>query len=295
MKNNKKVMKKKTKRLIGEIAFIAIIVLAIAAIVISIILSEKALDPESPYAKEHAKLEGHGFLPQWSTNATHHWHDCKHKTCTEVIDKAEHTWNDGEYSIMPTPTHDGELKYECTVCKRTKTEVVTYDQIRWSGTFEDNAFENFHVKQIIRSPYTNSDGTVTELSEYSDYFFTKDAARRSDFSILDGSTQSGDTIDFKGDEAAAKKAIFSDLIKSLLSDLSKFDHDKETDKYSAKADTPIKVALDGNTPKDIVAKDLEITFQGKNVSLLSFTYNDGTNDISVSWTFAHYGETIIAK
>ena len=295
MKKNKKVMKKKTKRLICEIIFIAVIVIAIAAIVISIILSEKALDPESPYAKEHAKLEGHGFLPQWSTNPTHHWHDCKHKTCTETIDRAEHTWDDGTYTIEPTPTNDGEMKYVCTVCKRSKTEVVTYDQVKWSGKFEENAFENFHVKQLIASPYTNPDGSVTEISEYTDYFFTKDAARRSDFYILDGSTQSGDTVDFEGNEAAAKKAIFSDLITSLLSDLSKFDYDKEIDRYSAKADTPIKVALDGSTPKDIVAKDLKITFKQKNVSMLSFTYNDGTNDISVSWMFALYGETIIAK
>lgn len=295
MKKNKKVMKKKTKRLIGEIAFIAVIVVAIAAIVISIILSEKALDPQSDYEKEHAKLDGHGFLPQWSMNATHHWHDCKHKTCTETIDRGEHTWDDGVYSIEPTPSLDGELKYTCTVCKRTKTEVVTYDQVKWTGTFEENAFENFMVKQSIVSPYTSSDGTSTKIYEYIDYYFTKDAARSDSYSIIDGSAESGTMKDYKGSDASAKKALFVDLVKSLLSDLSKYDHDKETDIYYAKADMPIKIALDGTTPKDIVAKDLSISFNKKNVNILSFTYNDGTNDISVSWTFALFGDTIIAK
>ena len=297
MKNNKpkKVMKKKTKILIRDIIFGAVVVAAIVALILWIVLPGKDDSGESDYAKQHAKLEGHGFLPQWSTNATHHWHDCKYKTCTETIDRGEHTWDDGVFNTEPTPTLDGEIKYTCTTCKRTKTEPITYDQVKWSGTFDEKPFENFTVKQSIVSPYTNPDGSVTSIYEYVDYFFTKDAARALDYHIIDGAAQSGATRDYTGSDAAAKKAIFVDLLKSLLSDISKYDYDKETDIYYAKADTPIKIALDGSNTKDIIAKDLSISFNKQNVNTLCFTYNDGTDNISVSWTFALFGDTIIAK
>lgn len=37
----------------------------------------------------------HTYKTEWSSDTTHHWHACEVEGCTEQIDKAEHSYNDG--------------------------------------------------------------------------------------------------------------------------------------------------------------------------------------------------------
>ena len=68
----------------------------------------------------------HTYGTEWSKDETHHWHACEGESCTEVSDKAEHTWNDGEVTTDPTADADGVKTFTCTVCGQTETEAVKY-------------------------------------------------------------------------------------------------------------------------------------------------------------------------
>ena len=68
----------------------------------------------------------HTYKTEWSKDATHHWHACEGEDCTDVADKAEHTWNDGEITTKATAEADGVKTFTCTVCGQTKTETASY-------------------------------------------------------------------------------------------------------------------------------------------------------------------------
>ena len=74
-------------------------------------------------APEHT----HAYKTEWATDATHHWHVCEGEGCTEVADKAEHTWNAGEITTPATHDAQGVKTYTCTACAATKTEAVQGD------------------------------------------------------------------------------------------------------------------------------------------------------------------------
>ena len=64
----------------------------------------------------------HNFSEAWSSDETHHWHECT--DCGDIADNAEHVWNDGEVTKTPTETKAGEKTYTCEVCEKTKTEEI---------------------------------------------------------------------------------------------------------------------------------------------------------------------------
>ena len=66
----------------------------------------------------------HTYAEEWTTDATHHWHEA---TCEHTGEKdgyAEHTWDGGTVTTAATCTEAGEKTYTCTVCSATKTEVI---------------------------------------------------------------------------------------------------------------------------------------------------------------------------
>lgn len=119
--------------------------------------------PTDPAAK------GHDFLPQWSTNATHHWHDCSEKTCTAQIDRAEHTW--GEPTLLKEATfqESGELKYVCTVCQRSKIDTVDFEG------FEDSFWADLAKASNYKNFMLSEDTTVGDTYASATYRFTDDA------------------------------------------------------------------------------------------------------------------------
>ena len=65
---------------------------------------------------------GHDFSDAWSSDDNEHWHECSR--CDAVDAKAAHTWNEGEITTPATETENGVKTFTCTVCDRTKTEII---------------------------------------------------------------------------------------------------------------------------------------------------------------------------
>lgn len=91
--------------------------------------------------------DAHTPKSAWSSDATEHWHDCATEGHTDKLDKAAHTWNDGEVTTDPTEEADGVKTYTCTVCSAKKTEPVpklththTFDMTNW----ETNDTHHWH-------------------------------------------------------------------------------------------------------------------------------------------------------
>ena len=70
------------------------------------------------------KGEKHSFREEWSSDETYHWHSCADKDCSEIKDKAGHSWNGGNVTVEPTTEKEGAMLYTCTVCGREKTEKI---------------------------------------------------------------------------------------------------------------------------------------------------------------------------
>lgn len=78
----------------------------------------------------------HKALAEWSTDETYHWHACEGKNCTEVLDKAEHIWDEGVITTPATFATDGVKTYTC-ICGKTRTEKVVFNEIT-DVNFEKN-------------------------------------------------------------------------------------------------------------------------------------------------------------
>ena len=53
----------------------------------------------------------HTWSENWSSDATSHWHACTDEGCTEVSDKAGHTFDEGEEAKAATYNSEGEKVY----------------------------------------------------------------------------------------------------------------------------------------------------------------------------------------
>lgn len=71
----------------------------------------------------------HTAAMTWNKDDMQHWHECTIDGCTEKLYKAEHAWNAGEITTPASFTSDGEKRYTCTVCEKTKTETVAMEYI----------------------------------------------------------------------------------------------------------------------------------------------------------------------
>ena len=86
----------------------------------------------------------HTYSEQWSHNDIEHWHTCTVADCDEVIDKAAHTWDNGNITKEPTYTAKGEMTYTCTVCKATKTEEIATIDHTFSDKWESDDTHHWH-------------------------------------------------------------------------------------------------------------------------------------------------------
>ena len=86
----------------------------------------------------------HTYSEQWSHNDSEHWHTCTGADCDEVIDKAVHTWDNGNITKEPTSTTNGEMTYTCTVCKATKTEEIATTDHTFSDKWESDDTHHWH-------------------------------------------------------------------------------------------------------------------------------------------------------
>lgn len=65
----------------------------------------------------------HSPATEWTSDETGHWHTCSN--CTEKLDFAAHTSDNGTVTKEPTETEEGIRTYKCTVCDYViKTESI---------------------------------------------------------------------------------------------------------------------------------------------------------------------------
>ena len=86
----------------------------------------------------------HTYSEQWSHNDNEHWHTCTGADCDEVIDKAAHTWDNGNITKEPTCTAKGEKTYTCTVCNATKMEEVATAEHTFSDEWKNDETHHWH-------------------------------------------------------------------------------------------------------------------------------------------------------
>ena len=89
-----------------------------------------------------APSHAHSWSSKWTSDDTHHWHECEDKNCpvTENSEKKDynaHAWDEGKITTAATCTAAGEKTYTCSNCGRTKTEQIdalNHDWGEWAVT-----------------------------------------------------------------------------------------------------------------------------------------------------------------
>ena len=82
----------------------------------------------------------HSWESNWTSDPDYHWHKCS--GCTEIKDKAAHTWDAGRVTKEPGPYTTGTKTYTCTVSNKTKTEDIPATgggETEGSFTFDETA------------------------------------------------------------------------------------------------------------------------------------------------------------
>ena len=120
----------------------------------------------------------HNWVSTWSKDTFYHWHACT--GCEEVNDKAEHRWDTGTVTKQPGEYTQGEKRFTCQDCGRTKTEIVNAtggNEAQGNFTFTDSELT---TAQPIHD--ANQKKYLTTITDY--YHVTK--------SQLDGCNATGD-------------------------------------------------------------------------------------------------------
>lgn len=212
-----------------------------------------------------------------------HWRTCTNAGCTELYEKADHTWDEGEITTKATQDADGVKTFTCTVCAQTKTESVAFtgmSRFEWNAAFADSVFENFAYKE---SATTTADGFSVDVEQI--IKFTKDKAWQK-ITVLGQSQES-----YAPDEETANQAR-TQLVNSLkeITDYSSYRYDAETKTY--KATKEIYVAS-----VDAATSDITLTFDNDRLVEIKFSVNatkDGFNYTGVETiTISDYGTVVL--
>lgn len=102
------------------------ILLVLLVLVLALLCSCSWGTPDTP---EHT----HTFDDTYTNNDTHHWYKCE---CGEKDGLAEHAWNNGVVTIIPTVDSDGVKTFTCMECGRKKSVKITYDE--YNGNVGEN-------------------------------------------------------------------------------------------------------------------------------------------------------------
>ena len=154
------------------ICFIAVFCLTLVA------CNEESGGTETPNIPTHE----HTYSTKWTTDETHHWHKANCQHTDEIIDKAEHTWDEGSITVEPTVNSEGEMTYTCTVCEKTKTEPI--DKLDPPSIMYTPQYcpicdgKNFSAEKV----------TYSELPSYTPTTFKASSLKKTSTSIANGVT-----------------------------------------------------------------------------------------------------------
>ena len=79
---------------------------------------------EVSYQEIEKLPHSHTYSEEWSYDISSHWHNANCGHSSEITDKADHAWNEGEVVKAPTYKDQGIKTYTCNVCGATKNEKI---------------------------------------------------------------------------------------------------------------------------------------------------------------------------
>lgn len=89
----------------------------------------------------------------------------------QEVPLADHKWNNGVITLQPTTTETGVKTYTCTVCKKTKTEVIPKITVKEATPSKEQA-DKAKINKVIKKP-----ADITTLSHLNngkmDIYFSK--------------------------------------------------------------------------------------------------------------------------
>ena len=84
--------------------------------------ASKSSEQKSSSSEEGPVEHTHSWETTWTKDPEYHWHKCS--GCSEIKDKAAHTWDAGRVTKEPGAYSTGVKTYTCTVCSQTKNEDI---------------------------------------------------------------------------------------------------------------------------------------------------------------------------
>ena len=102
--------------------------------------------------------KGHIAGSVWATDENKHWHLCA--VCNEKVAETEedHAWNDGVITTAATCKSEGEKTYTCTVCEKTKTEVVEKTAHTPSSEWTTDENKHWHLCSVCNEKIAETEG-----------------------------------------------------------------------------------------------------------------------------------------
>ena len=215
----------------------------------------------------------HAFKSEWDKDATHHWHVCEGEGCTEVADKAEHTWNEGEITTAATHGADGVKTFTCTACAATKTEAVqgdfTVTAEEWAQAMALENNENYVMTfsspdMEVTSVAINKNGNKAFSMAGEMYLVNDNGTYYSYYKSYNSGTNS-----FEYERSEISEDSYNAILSQGLGNMFKFadfTYDEESKSYTA---AEISVAPEG-TNESMPLTNVSLRFLDKKLVLASF-------------------------
>ena len=223
------------------------------------------------------------FATAWSSDANDHWHACENKKCTEVADKAAHTWNDGEITTKATQEAAGVKTYTCTVCSATKTEDVAFTGLtaeEWAAAINAEVFKNVTYTTVTVAKVMGVEATTTNIYKITPnkvYSATYNGDMKSDENITEGES--------------AVAEMTADMAETFK--YEDYEYDADAKLYKMKEGKTLDLGGGMSTSN--------VTVKFENGKLAEFKFSVQISDegqtieTSATMTFKDYGTTVITE
>ena len=169
----------KTSRKSSGRTWVALIAIALVILCMTLFLTSCNNEPEQPVQPEQPAqpdqpAHTHTISTEWSSDDSDHWHEASCGDPSHNEDKAVHTWNAGVVTTPATELTDGVKTFTCTVCGKTKTQVIP-------AGHEHEYPDYWMYRQVTGDVQkykvcTYCDEEITETAEYTDVFKVTEGA-----------------------------------------------------------------------------------------------------------------------
>ena len=243
----------------------------------------------------------HTYKIEWASDDTHHWHECEDGKCTDVSDKAEHTWNEGKITTEATPDADGVKTFTCTVCEKTKTEAVKYsakttvEKENWVSLLNSLYDRNLYIAMsagIRKSSITSSANVIKEVNTVGDVTTTEYYANENGLTYIykcrnntwykqpyitsdnwgSGVLESVDHTSWEKVHFWNTDSVVDDMLPISLLTYDIFSYDEDEKAYFCKS-----VEIDYGYSSDYLT-DMYIYFENDKLVKIKYNYCDDTVD-----------------